>query len=145
MLGNLRNLQLRLDPIYQTQKALQDKIINGCRSIPEYCLACYSPAPTLEGVYDQLRSSIVTAIELSGKQFINQNIQTSSQFFTDRRYHGIKNNRGSFKYSNQQEKPIKRFVCKQPGCWSSKHSNQSYSPFDLIAGLGSACIGMLHG
>ncbi|KAI6251504.1 hypothetical protein HI914_00540 [Erysiphe necator] len=98
MLENLRSIQLRLDPIYQTQKALRDKVINACRSIPECSLACYSPTPSLEGVCDQLRSSIATAMELSGKSFFNQNTQPSgqfvgqndeSQFFTDRRYHGV--------------------------------------------------------
>ncbi|KAI6245781.1 hypothetical protein HI914_06267 [Erysiphe necator] len=98
MLENLRSMQLRLDPIYQTQKTLRDKVINACRSIPECSLACYSPAPSLEGVWDQLRSSIATVMELSGKSFFNQNTQPpgqfvgqndESKFFTDRRYHGL--------------------------------------------------------
>ncbi|KHJ30686.1 putative glycosyl [Erysiphe necator] len=122
MLDNLQNLQLRLAPIYHTQKALRDKIMYACRSIPEFCLACFSPIPILEGVCNQLRSSILIAIELPRKPFINQKSNLLVYFFTDRRYHGVKNNSGSFKYSNQQEKPKKCFVCKQPGCWSSKHS-----------------------
>lgn len=48
MIENHRNIQLYLDLIFQTQKALRYKIINACRSIPEYCLACYSPAPKLK-------------------------------------------------------------------------------------------------
>ncbi|KAI6246851.1 hypothetical protein HI914_04730 [Erysiphe necator] len=88
MLDNLQNLQLRLAPIYHTQKALRDKIMYACRSIPEFCLACFSPIPILEGVCNQLRSSILIAIELPRKPFINQKSNLLVYFFTDRRYHG---------------------------------------------------------
>lgn len=61
MTERLRKVQYYLDSIYQTQKALRDRLINACRSILEYSFACYNPVPTLEGFYAQLQSPIVTA------------------------------------------------------------------------------------
>lgn len=99
MTGKLRKLQSRLDPIYHTPKALRDRLINACRSIPECIFACYNPAPTIEGFCAQLQLSIATAIEVSKRssahQIINQPSQfigyeNSEQYFTDRRYHGGK-------------------------------------------------------
>ncbi|KHJ34326.1 putative glycosyl [Erysiphe necator] len=113
-------------------QTLRVKVINACRSIPECSLACYSPAPSLEGVCYQLRSSIATAMELSGKSFFNQNTQPSgqfvgqndeSQFFTYRCYHGVNKYNRTSKHPNDKNRFSKKcFVCKQPGCWSTKHS-----------------------
>ncbi|RKF62687.1 putative glycosyl, partial [Erysiphe neolycopersici] len=79
MTERLRKIQSRLDSIYQTPKALRDRLINACRSIPECSFACYNPAPTLESFCAQLQSSIATALEVAkispAHRFINQSGQ----------------------------------------------------------------------
>jgi hypothetical protein len=60
-LDELIKLQRCLGGTYRSERALRDQIVNTCREVPDCDLACFNPAPTVEGVCAQMRSSIGTA------------------------------------------------------------------------------------
>jgi hypothetical protein len=60
LIVKLRKIQRGLSQAYQADHNLRDALINACRGGEECRLALFNPAPTFEGVYDQLRSAIGT-------------------------------------------------------------------------------------
>ena len=73
LFDQLQTLQRGLSGAYQNDLSLRDQLINACRGVEECSLAPYSPAPTYDGVYAQLRSAVSTALR----------VRESQQFTTD--------------------------------------------------------------
>jgi hypothetical protein len=71
-----------LSQAYQADHNLRDALINACRGVEECRLALFNPAPTFEGVCDQLRSAIGTmARERESAQFNTQLDQEDNQAY----------------------------------------------------------------
>lgn len=121
LVTELRHLQHSLEPTLRTDPFLHNKLILACQDVPACEYACYRPSETLAGLINDLRSSIITR----SKQLASSN--TTEQMFTDRRYHS---NRPAYRQPNRPAnrtvgQPAKRcFVCKQEGCWSTKHTKE---------------------
>src|SRR5205809_7756116 len=58
LFDKLTNIQRALPSIGPLEESLCIQILNACRGIQECTLCLYSPAPTLEGIRSQLRSTI---------------------------------------------------------------------------------------
>jgi hypothetical protein len=151
MLDNLRAAQRGLSVQYQTEHTLRDQVLNACRGVPECNLALFKPAPTFEGLCADLRAAIATATRTrETAAFYQQEISQLEydQHFTDRTFGGqakryppkpvtapVRSNFSrpaqqlSFaprsQYSNRSNSTIQKcYVCKKPGCWSTKHTDQ---------------------
>ncbi|RKF65906.1 hypothetical protein OnM2_001033, partial [Erysiphe neolycopersici] len=131
MIETLQDLQLGLDSKYRDDDYLRDKLIQACEGNPAFQNACYRPAPTLEEFINDLRSSV-----LAHEKSLNLN---TTNLFTERRFY--KNNQSSisrynkngkqnyYNKNNRSENSKKCYICKQVGCWSSKHSDQEREIF----------------
>jgi hypothetical protein len=111
---------------------MRDRVINACKGIKACVYACLKPAPTLEGLCSDLRSSI------SAHESLQESAQAPSNqaFYTDRRYHtgGRPQNRPGRPYNHgggyngghgDRRNGKKRcFVCQKEGCWSTKHTKE---------------------
>ncbi|TQN63641.1 hypothetical protein CSHISOI_11811, partial [Colletotrichum shisoi] len=144
MISRLNVIQRALPASYQTDDFFRLQLLNACRGVPEARLCLYNPANTLEGVCGQLRSAIATAeyeAKAAGQYFTHDppandhhNHHDShhphdphGQHFTDRTYHGNgKDNRYGNKGQQRGNRPTptdrKCYVCKQQGCYSTKHT-----------------------
>lgn len=124
LLDRLTTIQRALSIIHQSDEALRDQLLNACRGVKECELCLFSPAPTYEGVCNQLRSAIGTATR-----------STNQQFWTDRTYQGqgrqARFGRGPPRTNGFKRQPNpstalpatpkKCYVCGKEGCWSTKH------------------------
>jgi hypothetical protein len=82
LITKLRKVQRGLSQAYQADHNLRDALINACRGVEECRLALFNPAPTFEGVCDQLRSAIGTvARERESAQFNTQLDQEDNQAY----------------------------------------------------------------
>ncbi|OXV09105.1 hypothetical protein Egran_03132, partial [Elaphomyces granulatus] len=122
LIKQLRKTQRGLSPEFRTEGSLRDKIINACNEVEACVYACLKPAPTLEGVCSDLRSSIIAY------KRIHESKPSNQAFYTDRKYRtgprpqnrsDRQNNRYQGKSSNNFKKRC--LVCKKEGCWSTKH------------------------
>lgn len=120
LFNKLQLIQRGLAETYQQDVSLRDQVIAACRDIPECELCLFKPAPTYEGVCNDLRSSIGTKIRTqealqmtnypdTKNTFLNQshfedNIEQSNQHWTDRTYNSRNRgnnaayNRGTFQH-----------------------------------------------
>ncbi|KAM7209971.1 hypothetical protein V8F06_014649, partial [Rhypophila decipiens] len=139
MLDKLVKLQQSVTSLSKDQSVLRDQALLACREIPECSMALYNPAPTYEGVRNQLRNSISVALNTQQphQQFPVHSIPQHSpthpespheQYWTDRTYkgkgrekrYGKESNRGFNRRVKPNNDP-KCHVCKQKGCWSTNH------------------------
>lgn len=144
LVSDLRRLQLGFDPSLRTDQYLRQKLIMACQEMEACRFACSKPANTSMGLVNDLRSSIL-AYEASHPQTVTQalvnNHTTQETFFTDRRYHKKSNFKPTSVRNTINVRPQrttgqpssiynrngankKCFVCKQPGCWSTKHTQE---------------------
>ncbi|GKT61005.1 LOW QUALITY PROTEIN: hypothetical protein ColTof4_01120 [Colletotrichum tofieldiae] len=104
--------------MYQFNEVLQDQLVNACSGVPECTLCLYDPADTLEGVCNQLRSAVSTAMTM------NKDRQRDNQYGNNR------GNRGRIR-GLIADRPFNRSPSDR--CWSTKHSmdkrRQAYDRF----------------
>jgi hypothetical protein len=80
LIAKLQKIQRGLSQAYQADHNLRDALINAYRGVEECRLALFNPAPTFEGVCDQLRSAIGTvARERESAQFNREPAQFNTQ------------------------------------------------------------------
>ncbi|RKF87932.1 hypothetical protein GcM1_084004 [Golovinomyces cichoracearum] len=120
MLTKLRDIQLGLAPRFRDKDFLYTKLLQACKRNSVCELACFKPAPTLEGLIIDLRASITLKNE--SKYVENKEPQI---YYTDRRY----KSRPTRNYQTPYEKDSsgesrKCFFCKKINCWSSKHTDE---------------------
>ena len=152
MIDKLQVVQRGLPREYQHDHILRDQVVNACRGVDECNLSLYKPAPTFEGLCADMRSAIGTAVRsqqarsayhTKSAQAFNTNIQNEElgdhydfdQNWTDRTYggrgrghgrsfgnRGKPGSRGNFRGGQQPRFQKKCYVCKNPGCFSTKHT-----------------------
>lgn len=142
MFDKLVKLQQSVTSISKDQSVLRDQALLACREVPECSMALYNPAPTYEGVRNQLRNSISVTLNTHQphQQFPAHSIPQHSssalthsespheQYWTDRTYkgkgrekrYGKESNRGFNRRVKPNNDP-KCHVCGQKGCWSTNH------------------------
>lgn len=130
LVTTLRHLQHGLDPSLRTDVFIHNKIITACQEVPACQYACYKPSPTIAGLLNDLRSSIVTW-EKSHKEQLE-----TSAFYTDRRYYKRPGSRPSNSNYRDRRRLIPRprssnntrtkrcFVCGKEGCMSFNHTKK---------------------
>ena len=138
MLDKLRTAQRGLTTQYQNENSLRDQVLNACRGIEECNMALFKPALTFEGLCADLRAAIGQTIRT--KEAVSF-FEEKHQYWTDRTYGGTKGRfpsrtnfrgrgkeafrgRGAFRGTSVRDTDQKCFVCKQPGCWSTSHSDE---------------------
>jgi hypothetical protein len=111
------------------------QVLNACRGVPEAKMALFNPAPTFEGVRNQLQAAIGITAEQPGPQQFTTETTNSEAFWTDRTYRGPgrdsrfgrhgggprRGGHGNFK-PGRTPTDKKCFVCGKPGCWSTTHT-----------------------
>lgn len=129
MIDELSQLQFSLDDMYQGDKSLYNKLIETCRQEPACQLACFRPSINLQGLINDLYSSVATFEDSSNKPH-----SSSEAFITDRKYHNSDGNSNRFSFSRtlpsskrgetnwKNKNQRKCYVCGAKGCWSSRHS-----------------------
>ncbi|KAF6807096.1 hypothetical protein CPLU01_15834 [Colletotrichum plurivorum] len=133
LIEKLTIIQRALPSAYQSDEILRSQLVNACSGVHECTLCLYNPSPTLEGVINQLRSAVSTAMRNDKSH--QYAAEPSDQYWVDRTYRGrgrhnrYGNNRGRGRgppqdrsHDRSQPKDQKCYVCKRPGCWSTKHS-----------------------
>ncbi|KAI6248725.1 hypothetical protein HI914_02446, partial [Erysiphe necator] len=99
-----RDLQLGLAPRYRDEEFLYTKLLHACKKNQACELACFKPAPTLEGLITDLRASISLKNNSKSNQYIADN---SDSYYTDRRYKSrssnMKNSHHPKGYDDEQE------------------------------------------
>ena len=149
MLSKAIKVRNALGTEYQTERTLRDKIVTACMGVAECNNALMNPANDYESLCAQLRSSIsITAKVQNAQQFYTyqgddnddkyeQSLPYYEHNWVDRTY----NKRGGFRgRGRQSSRPWsstkyqsslsslgsryqkKCYVCKRPGCWSTKHT-----------------------
>lgn len=81
MMEELSQLQYSLDETYQGDKILYNKLIEACRQNPACQLACFQPSNSLQGLINNLHSSVAT-FEDTEKSY-----QSNEVLLTDWHYH----------------------------------------------------------
>lgn len=120
MLTKLRDLQLGLAPRFRDEDFLYTKLLQACKRNSVCELACFKPAPTLEGLIIDLRAPI--SLKSESRAVENKEPQI---YYTDRRYKSrpARNYQTTYNKDNREE-PKKCFICKKNNCWSSKHTDE---------------------
>jgi hypothetical protein len=133
MVEELQKTQLSLDTRYRSNEALWDKLLAACEGIPACTSTVANPPETTQGLINALYSAIMSDEATARAQQLNP-LPTSmtytargtvgdaadggaaDSFMTDRRYHQAD--------PTQPRRPKAKtcFVCKKPGCWSTKHT-----------------------
>jgi hypothetical protein len=123
LIKELRHIQHGLDWEFRTENSFHNKLIIACQEVPACKFACYKPSPTVAGLINDLRSSIVT---------YEKGVKPTQAFFTDRRFHNSRSyNPRPEQRSNNRFTPIAAgnryrkkgcLVCNKEGCWSSNHT-----------------------
>ncbi|EAQ91626.1 hypothetical protein CHGG_03561 [Chaetomium globosum CBS 148.51] len=134
LINRLALIQRAVPAIGQTEDTLRMQLLNACRGVAEARMALFNPAPTFEGVRNQLQAAIGITTENPGPQQFNTDATDSETFWTDRTYRGSGREsrfgrnqggprRGGFSNSKFSRPPTERkcFVCGKPGCWSTTH------------------------
>lgn len=146
LINRLALIQRAVPSIGQTEDTLRMQVLNACRGVTEAKMALFNPAPTLEGVRNQLQAAIGITVENSGPQQFTTDATNSEAFWTDRTYRGSGRDsrfsrnrggprRGGFGNSNpgRTSTDKKCFVCGKSGCWSTTHTaeerKKSYEVF----------------
>ncbi|KAF5503979.1 hypothetical protein CGCF413_v004518 [Colletotrichum fructicola] len=145
LLTKLKKIQRALSTIHQSDEALRDQVLSACRGVKECDLCLYSPAPTYQGVRNQLRSALGTAAQHSQEQQqfpaapANQEENLAERYWTDRTYNGYgrearfgrpPRRQQPFLGSNSRNQrslpaPTKKcYICGKTGCWSTKHPTE---------------------
>ncbi|KAI1105999.1 hypothetical protein F4804DRAFT_302595 [Jackrogersella minutella] len=148
MFDKLQRCQRALGPTYVGETNLRDTILRACRGVRELEYALQMPAPTCEGLFSQLRSSMQTSIDRTPIQpFLTEYLNDEEEdddpddeaFYFNRKYkynsnrgsnrafrgnRGRPNNSGRPRPSGSESRPWTRrcHVCNKVGCWSTKHS-----------------------
>jgi hypothetical protein len=115
LIKELRHIQHGLDWEFRTENSFHNKLIIACQEVPACKFACYKPSPTVAGLINDLRSSIVT----------HEKVKPAQTFFTDRRFHNPRpHQRGNNRFTVGGNRYRKKgcFVCNKEGCWSSNHT-----------------------
>ena len=114
LFDKLQKIQRALPIDYRTERSLKDKVVRSCRGINECSMALLIPVDSYQGVCEQLRTAVATAMEVQkSQQFIIGTIPTTEasattddddlqeSYWTDRTYGGRGTfggrNRGRFK------------------------------------------------
>ncbi|MDB5910367.1 MAG: polyprotein [Massilia sp.] len=141
LLDKLTKIQRALPTTSQTTEALRLQVLNACRGVGECTLCLFNPAPTYEGVCNQLRSAISIATSVAPQQFVADATAglPPEQYWTDRRYNGrgrdnrfgrdrgrnreYGGNRPSRGFTPSRPSSSKKcYVCGKTGCWSTTHT-----------------------
>ncbi|EAQ83635.1 hypothetical protein CHGG_10039 [Chaetomium globosum CBS 148.51] len=89
LINRLALIQRAVPAIGQTEDTLRMQLLNACRGVAEARMALFNPAPTFEGVRNQLQAAIGITTENPGPQQFNTDATDSETFWTDRtgRFH----------------------------------------------------------
>jgi hypothetical protein len=124
LLDKLQKIKNGLPETYGTDTSLRDQLVLACRGISECNLALYQPAATYEGVCSQLRSAIGTAVR-SEQSYLQQQQFTTATLPQHQHQEQHEHMWVDRKYSSNRPSRTARtktcFICKKPGCWSTKH------------------------
>ncbi|OBR02124.1 Glycosyl transferase [Colletotrichum higginsianum IMI 349063] len=138
LIERLEVIQTALPDSMQNDEAMKMQLLNACAGIEECNLYLYNPAPTLEGVCSQLRSSIAIAMHVvPHRQYTSEG---NDQHVTDRQYRGSgRDNRfgrrghsqGNSSSGNSRDRgpptDKKCYVCHKHGCYSTCHTAEEQS------------------
>ncbi|RAL61889.1 hypothetical protein DID88_002952 [Monilinia fructigena] len=122
MTAELRELYRGLTGDFRTQSILHQKIINSCKDVKACSNALFRPSSEVTGLIEDIRASITT--------YEYTHPITSSTNFTDRRYRHSADTRSQPRRQFQPSQNAPKltntqcYVCKQEGCWSTKHSKE---------------------
>jgi hypothetical protein len=148
LFDRLQIVQRGLSEVYQEDYSLRDQILSACRGIEECNMALFKPAPTWEGVCNDLRAAIGATLRTRGSRengvYLTQRGDDDDDdqahpttFITDRKFGGKgyfyrKGGRGNpmSRYPGRRPShsspPFRRtkkcFYCGKVGCWSTKHT-----------------------
>lgn len=101
LFDTLLKMQRGLNILCQEDNNLRDEALNACQGIPECKMAFMKPAPTFEGVCEDLRSAINNeAICNNTLQYLYTNFENDINW-TDRTYEGKGKTRPRNNYSSR--------------------------------------------
>ena len=133
MTYQLRQIQRSLDPEFQSDSALRNKIISACSTVPACGFAVLQQTINIPGLINNIHA----AIENSEGAVRAERLEPlgNSIYFTDRKYYTRDPNPNSnpthsnpiyTPSSNRTSRFQKKrcFVCGKEGCWSTKHSEK---------------------
>ena len=122
MTHQLRQIQRSLDPKFQSDSTLRNRIISSCSNVPAYSFAVLQQTTNIPG----LINNIYVAIENSEVAVRARRLEPlgNSTFLTDRKYY--RRDPTHIPSSNRISRPQKKscFICGKEGCWSTKHSEK---------------------
>ncbi|KAI0995698.1 hypothetical protein K3495_g12481 [Podosphaera aphanis] len=136
LVEELRSTQMTLKRNLQDDSVLQNKLLPACLSHSACTIGCSMPAPSTNGLINNLRLSIsnYNAINKSQEQSqFNLKAKASTeknceQYYTDRKYRSNlplkEHNSSHIHHSKQHDQTKKCFICKKSGCWSSRHTEE---------------------
>ncbi|KLU93222.1 hypothetical protein MAPG_12159, partial [Magnaporthiopsis poae ATCC 64411] len=151
MLDKLQLVQRALGDGYQGEINLHTAVARACRGVKEFEHALMTQKGTCEALFADLRASLQVTMDRQGSSSYIMDGGSHDVNYTDRRYVNNQRNRNSNapyrgtgqtrfqprgtgyqpRAQNSLQKPSPRprtvkscYVCKQPGCWSTKHSQQ---------------------
>ncbi|KAK2005367.1 hypothetical protein LZ32DRAFT_642395 [Colletotrichum eremochloae] len=95
LIDKLSLIQRALPQAYQNDEALRSHLLNACYGVRECEMCLFSPAPTLEGVCNQLRSAVSTVLRRNNapSQYLcdprdEDEDEPNDQYWVDRTYRG---------------------------------------------------------
>lgn len=137
LIKDLRHTQHGLDIELRGDRFFHNKLLTACQSVPACQIACSDPPDTTADFINKLYSAITTweALRPTESAQFNTEDETTSQFFTDRRYHSRNqpDRRQQHQFTPRSEakptasmQPKKKacFICKKEGCWSTNHTKE---------------------
>ena len=128
MITTLTQLQYGLEDDFRSQRTLYNKIIRSCQGSPACRYAISAPASTLGELINNLYSSIIN--------YEKEQNDSSTAYFTDRRFHSNTGARSQSRGNRRFNRPINSsrsrsatggnpntcYVCKKPDCRSWNHT-----------------------
>ncbi|KAI0994517.1 hypothetical protein K3495_g13665 [Podosphaera aphanis] len=130
MIEYLEEMQFCLSEEYRSELSMYNKLIEACRKEPACRLAVFRPSPWLQGLINDLHSSVATYEDIENTHGTNEVLVTDRRYYNPGNFHQrTPNNRtqpplipqsSSSKPENQKSRIC--YVCGAKGCWSNKHS-----------------------
>ncbi|KDN67316.1 putative conserved hypothetical protein, partial [Colletotrichum sublineola] len=120
----------------------RNTLIDCCRGVPKCAVVLLSLPATYNALCVQLRNGVANAVlfrKPQAQHYAEEYPGDDKQYWVDRKYNGNRNRYLRLKTDLPRENPRNRgnftakrcFVCKKPGCWSTKHTKEEQSTVDF--------------